>query len=134
MHHRVFVICVFVGVWVCFMCAWRRSCSFFFPPFHKACQPLTIPPRPPQEPPPCAPAVTEESAVSLIGSEAFAGLYDFLRRRADAIDEGRTDEVGAAGSIADLSRLVFSIIPYEKAEAVTLVYRYMYLQGQLEEL
>ena len=33
-----------------------------------------------------------------------------------------------------MSRLVFSIIPHEKAEAVTLAYRYMYLVGQLEDV
>lgn len=56
------------------------------------------------------------------------------RHHTEAIDEGRLEETGAAGSIAELSRLVFSIIPHEKAEVVTLAYRYMYLVGQLEDV
>ena len=77
---------------------------------------------------------TEQQAIALVGAEAFGLLYDFLARRAEAIDDGRLDEEGAAGSITELSRLVFSIIPHEKAEAVTLAYRYMYLVGQLEDV
>lgn len=50
-------------------------------------------------------------------------LFSFRSLTPQAIDEGRLEEDGAAGSIAELSRLVFAIIPHEKAEAVTLVRR-----------
>ena len=71
---------------------------------------------------------TERRAASLVGADVFARLYDLLATRAEAEEEGAHDDAEALGE------RVYAIVPREKAEAVTLVYRYMYLVGRLEAL
>ena len=71
---------------------------------------------------------TERRAASLVGADVFARLYDLLATRAEAEEEGAHDDAEALGE------RVYAIVPREKAEAVTLAYRYMYLVGRLEAL
>ena len=71
---------------------------------------------------------TERRAASLVGADVFARLYDLLATRAEAEEEGAHDDAEALGE------RVYAIVPREKAEAVALAYRYMYLVGRLEAL
>jgi NIMA (never in mitosis gene a)-related kinase len=72
---------------------------------------------------------TKRSIEEMVGAEAMGKLYELLKQRSDS-DGGS----GASdNSIADLSRVVFKIIPYDKAEVLSLVYKLLYLEGQLVE-
>jgi hypothetical protein len=91
---------------------------------------------------------TEEAATALVGADAFGELYDFLAKRAEGprddenasthatvFDAPKKDTRGfEPPSLEALSDAVFAIVPREKAEAVALAYRYMYLVGQLEDV
>ena len=69
------------------------------------------------------------TARELVGEDKFAALYDLLRARA-----GSDPVETAPSSITDLSKDVFSIIPYTQAEAKSMVYKALYLEGELSEL
>ena len=69
------------------------------------------------------------TARELVGEDKFAALYDLLRARA-----GSDPVETAPSSITDLSKDVFSIIPYTQAEAISMVYKALYLEGELSEL
>lgn len=70
-------------------------------------------------------ALQRAACVALIGKEQFAQLYELLKARADSKD---LDEM----SLEELARLVFGIIPYDKADAIPLLYKLLYLEAQLE--
>jgi hypothetical protein len=67
------------------------------------------------------------ACVDLVGRPAFEELYALMKRQADAADN---DSSGA--SVTELSRQVFKIIPYDKSEAVPLLYRLLYSEAQLD--
>uniref|UniRef100_A0A061SER0 non-specific serine/threonine protein kinase n=1 Tax=Tetraselmis sp. GSL018 TaxID=582737 RepID=A0A061SER0_9CHLO len=71
-------------------------------------------------------AQTKASIEAMVGTEAMERLYDLLKQRSEG-----DAMVGDSSSIADLSRVVFKIIPYDKAEVLSLVYKLLYLEGQL---
>jgi len=68
---------------------------------------------------------TKRSIEEMVGAEAMAKLYELLKQRSDG------EAMSADNNIADLSRVVFKIIPYDKAEVLSLVYKLLYLEGQL---
>lgn len=57
----------------------------------------------------------------MIGQKAYDELYALLK--SNQVDEH---------SMTDLSRLVFKIIPYDKSEVIQMMYKLLYLEGQLE--
>lgn len=58
---------------------------------------------------------------NMIGQKAYDELYALLK--SNQVDEH---------SMTDLSRLVFKIIPYDKSEVIQMMYKLLYLEGQLE--
>jgi hypothetical protein len=67
------------------------------------------------------------ACIDLVGKSAFEELYALMKRQADTVD---SDSSGA--SVTELSRQVFKIIPYDKSEAVPLLYRLLYSEAQLD--
>ena len=73
------------------------------------------------------------SASELVGEDQYAALHDLFANRASG--EPLPAVSGAAPpSIADLSKQVFDIIPYAKAEAVQLVFKALYLESELADV
>jgi NIMA (never in mitosis gene a)-related kinase len=68
------------------------------------------------------------ACIDLVGAPAFEQLYALMKANADAGGE----EEGEGESLTELSRRVFRIIPYDKSEAVPLLYRLLYSEAQLE--
>jgi hypothetical protein len=71
------------------------------------------------------------ACVGLVGQPAFDELYALMKAHADS-GEGEGEGEGGGESVAELSRRVFGIISYDKSEAVPLLYRLLYSEGQLE--
>ena len=67
---------------------------------------------------------TKQQCVNLVGESAFEELYNVIKARA-------TGNLADAPSIAALSRIVFSIIGYGQAQAVTMVYHVLAAEEQL---
>ena len=69
---------------------------------------------------------TKEQCITLVGAAAFEQLYSVIKSRA-------TGNLSDAPSIAELSRIVFSIIGYGQAQAVTMVYHVLAAEEQLSQ-
>eukprot|EP00195_Chlamydomonas_chlamydogama_P009069 CAMPEP_0202904676 /NCGR_PEP_ID=MMETSP1392-20130828/30593_1 /ASSEMBLY_ACC=CAM_ASM_000868 /TAXON_ID=225041 /ORGANISM="Chlamydomonas chlamydogama, Strain SAG 11-48b" /LENGTH=558 /DNA_ID=CAMNT_0049592433 /DNA_START=449 /DNA_END=2125 /DNA_ORIENTATION=- len=65
--------------------------------------------------------IQKAACLDLIGEKPFNELYNLLK--SNQVDEA---------SMTDLSRLVFKIIPYDKSEVIQMMYKLLYLEGQLE--
>lgn len=65
------------------------------------------------------------ACVNLVGQEAFHKLYELLKASADSKDVDEMD-------VNEMARLVFGIIPYEKADVLPLLYKLLYLEAQIE--
>ncbi|GLC47162.1 hypothetical protein PLESTB_001387600 [Pleodorina starrii] len=65
--------------------------------------------------------IQRAACLDLVGEKAFNELYALLK--SNQVDEA---------SMTDLSRLVFKIIPYDKAEVIQMMYKVLYLESQLE--
>jgi hypothetical protein len=66
-------------------------------------------------------AAQTATCIDMVGSDAYDKLHDLLK--SNKIDEG---------TVTDLSRLVFQIIPHDKSEAIQMMYKLLYLENQLQ--
>ncbi|GMH45985.1 hypothetical protein BSKO_13949 [Bryopsis sp. KO-2023] len=64
----------------------------------------------------------KQKCKDIIGTELFDKLYSTVKTHTDDLPDI---------SISELSRVIFKVIPYDKAEAISYIYKMLYIESQL---